>query len=224
MRREPVVAITVGSDLLDRLIGRLRVNRVELIAHTQNVSRFDLEVGRLTFKHATDERLVHEILRVRQRIPLALRAGAGDDRAHARRASDDVGRDIAGDEVHRVDDAETRGDAATWAVDVERDIGARIFVGEEEQLRDDEVRHLVVDWPAEEDDAVVEEPRVDVVGALAAAGLLNDDGDQGHGVSSRKEVFQRERWVIFACFAAFRVTCCLWIWRRGRVWRTTSWM
>ena len=40
---------------------------------------------------------------------------------------------------------------------------------------------LGIDGAAHEDDAVVQQTAVDVVGALAAAGLLDDDGDKGHG-------------------------------------------
>ena len=54
---------------------------------------------------------------------------------------------------------------------------------EVQELRDDEVRDLVVDRRAEEDDALVEQARVDVVLALAAGGALDDRGDQGHADS-----------------------------------------
>jgi len=48
------------------------------------------------------------------------------------------------------------------------------------ELRVDEVRNLVVDGRADEDDAFVEQPRVDVEGALAAARLLD------HGWNHRR--------------------------------------
>ena len=55
------------------------------------------------------------------------------------------------------------------------------FVGilglEEEQLRRDEVRDLVVNLLAEEDDALPEQPRVDVERALAAAVRLEHHRD-----------------------------------------------
>ena len=51
---------------------------------------------------------------------------------------------------------------------------------EVQQLGDDEVGDLVVDRRAEEDDALVEQPRVDVVLALAARGALDDHRDQRH--------------------------------------------
>lgn len=45
---------------------------------------------------------------------------------------------------------------------------------EEQQLRHDHVRHVVVDRADEEDDAALEEARIDVVGTLAARRLLDD--------------------------------------------------
>ena len=56
---------------------------------------------------------------------------------------------------------------------------------EEEELGDDQVGDVVVDRRPEEDDAVLEEAGVDVVGALAATGLLDDDGDKIHARSRR---------------------------------------
>ena len=49
---------------------------------------------------------------------------------------------------------------------------------EVDHLGDDQVRDLVVHGRAEEDDALVQEPRVDVERALAARRLLDDHGDQ----------------------------------------------
>ena len=52
-----------------------------------------------------------------------------------------------------------------------------------DELGDHEVRRLLVDLSAEEDDAVVEQAGVDVKRALAAGGLLDDHRDQWHVVS-----------------------------------------
>ncbi len=49
-----------------------------------------------------------------------------------------------------------------------------------QQLGDDQIRDLVVDRRAEEDDALVEQPAVDVELALAACGLLDHHRDQLH--------------------------------------------
>ena len=46
-----------------------------------------------------------------------------------------------------------------------------------QQLSDDQVRDLVVDGGPQEDDALCQQARIDVEGALAARGLLNDHWD-----------------------------------------------
>ena len=58
-----------------------------------------------------------------------------------------------------------------------------------EQFGDGQVGDLVVDRAAEEDDPLAQEAGVDVEGALAARGLLDDDGDQrAHAGSLRPRV------------------------------------
>ncbi len=52
------------------------------------------------------------------------------------------------------------------------DVALRILRLEEEHLGDHQARDLVVDRATEEDDVVLEEARIDVVGALTAARLL----------------------------------------------------
>src|SRR3954470_6104788 len=47
-----------------------------------------------------------------------------------------------------------------------------------EELGDDQVRDLIVDWRPQEDDPLVEQPGVDVERALAARGLFDDHGDE----------------------------------------------
>ncbi len=49
---------------------------------------------------------------------------------------------------------------------------------QEQELRHHEVRVHVVDLAVHEDDPVLEEPGVDVVGPLSAPRLLDDDGDE----------------------------------------------
>src|SRR5438309_5723581 len=47
-----------------------------------------------------------------------------------------------------------------------------------QQLRDQQVGHRVVDRRAQEDDPLLQQARVDVEGALAAVGLLDDGGNE----------------------------------------------
>src|SRR5207237_4328985 len=75
------------------------------------------------------------------------------------------------------------------AIDVEVDLLVGILALEEQHLRDDHVRDVVVDGRAKEDDAVLEQPRVDVVRSLTAVRLLDHERhrDVGHRtLSSRR--------------------------------------
>ena len=59
-------------------------------------------------------------------------------------------------------------------------VGVGVGRLEVQQLGHHEVRDLVVDGLAEEDDALVEQARIDVEGPLAAGVLLDDHGHEGH--------------------------------------------
>ena len=84
-------------------------------------------------------------------------------------------RDVGLDELHRVVDRQARADRAAGRVDVEVDVLVGVLALEEEHLRDDQVGGLVGDRADQEDHALAQQARVDVVRALAAAGLLDDD-------------------------------------------------
>ena len=84
--------------------------------------------------------------------------------------------------THRVVDRQSRGNRAARAVDVNADLLVRILAVEEEQLGDHQVGDVIVDLAAEKDDAVAQQARVDVVGALAARGALDDAGNEGHEI------------------------------------------
>ena len=131
---QPEVALAVGGDLLHRVPGGLRIEVVAYILDALHLPREDLEVGGLPLE-AADAALVHQVLGVRKREAAALGAAAGDHAAHAGGLADDVRRDRAGHEAHGVHDAEAAGDAATGAVHVEMDVGLRVLVGQEQQLR-----------------------------------------------------------------------------------------
>src|SRR5207247_1525343 len=82
-------------------------------------------------------------------------------------------------------------------VDVQVDVFVRIVRLEKEQLGDDDIGDIVVDRSAQEYDPVHQEPGEDVVGALAAAGTLDDVGriQGGHGhdlTSSMVDCFRRK--------------------------------
>ena len=126
-----------------------------------------------------------EHTRIGQREALRLLAGREQHRGHRRGLAEADGLDIGLDVLHRVVDGQSGRDRAAGRVDVDGDVLLGILGLEEQQLRDDQVRDVVVDGLAEEDDVVFEQTGVDVVGALAARRLLYDHRDQDHSFSLR---------------------------------------
>ncbi|MCY1173554.1 hypothetical protein D9M73_137180 [compost metagenome] len=58
------------------------------------------------------------------------------------------------------------------------DVLVRVFRFKEQQLRTDQVGHVVLYGAHQKDHPLLEETRVDVVGALATSGLLDNHRDQ----------------------------------------------
>ena len=108
-------------------------------------------------------RLVHQDPGVRQRVSLARGARREQELAHRGRQTHRVGGDVAVDELHRVEDRHAGGDRAAGAVDVEVDVALGVLRRQQQQLRADLVGDRVVDWLAEEDDALAQQPVVDGV-------------------------------------------------------------
>ena len=175
---EEAVALHVLVDLLDRLAGVLRVDLVEPRAQGERLLGVDRDVGGLALEAARD--LVDQDAAVRQREALAGRAAGQQQRAHRHRDPDAGRLDLRLDELHRVVDREAGVDLAAGRVDVDRDVLVRVVGLEVDQLRDDEVRDLVVDRRADEDDALAQQARVDVERALAARVLLDHHRDHRH--------------------------------------------
>ena len=69
------------------------------------------------------------------------------------------GRHIGPDVAHRVEDGHPCRDRAAGRVDVQRDVALGVLRVQVEQLRDDQVGHVVVHGAPEADDALHEELR-----------------------------------------------------------------
>ena len=76
--------------------------------------------------------------------------------------------------LHRVVDRETRRDAAARRVDVDVDVPLGIVRLQKEELGDHDVGDVIVDRRAKENDPVHQKPGENIVGALSAAGALDD--------------------------------------------------
>jgi hypothetical protein len=72
-------------------------------------------------------------------------------------------------------------------------------MGQEQHLGDDHIGYVIVDRGTQEDDAVFQQPRVDVEGALATICALDNGGDEildgrdTHGWENSTLVNGRER-------------------------------
>src|SRR5438093_1334172 len=64
--------------------------------------------------------------------------------------------------------------ASAGGVDVQEAVAFGVLGLEEQQLGDDQIRHVVLDHVADENDPFLEQAREDVVGTLASTGLLDD--------------------------------------------------
>lgn len=115
---------------------------------------------------------------VREGKALALLTGREENRAHGSREADADGRDVRLDVVHRVENGEAGRDVAARGVDIERDVFFRVFRGEEEHLRDNEIRDVAIDRPAEENDALFEKAAIDIIRPLAHRRLFDNHRNQ----------------------------------------------
>ena len=118
---------------------------------------------------------------VRQGIALARGAGRQQHGRHRGRHADADGAHRSAQVLHRVVDGEAGVDHATGRVDVEADVLLGVLGLEEQQLGDDQVREVILDRIAQEDDPLPEQARVDVIRAFTTAGGLDDHRDEHLG-------------------------------------------
>jgi hypothetical protein len=172
-----VVAVDVLEDLLDGLLRRGLVDARQHAPRGDQVAGGDLHVGGLA-ADLLDPGLVDQDLGVGQGDALARGAAGQQDRAHRGGHAGADRRDVGLDQLHGVVDRQSGRHAAARAVDVHVDIFIGVFALQEQQLGDHEVGQVVVDRAADEDDPLLEQPRIDVEGPLAARALFDDHGNE----------------------------------------------
>ena len=177
--RHEVVAVGVLAHLLDRLAGVLGEDLVEALAQVDapraRGSRCRPPGPR---SRPTSWWIRIAALGSAKRLPLAPPASSRAPMLMA--LPTQMVLHVGLDELHGVVDGQAGVHRAAGAVDVEADVLVGVVGLEVDELGDDEVGDLVVDRRAEEDDPLVEQARVDVEGALAAARLLDDHRNQWH--------------------------------------------
>ncbi len=157
---EPAVAVAVSLDGLHRLAGVLGDPLLEHLLGVGHLLGLDGDVGGLAPDAA--QRLVHHDPGVGQGVALAGGAGAQQELAHRRAEAHADGAHLGAHELHGVVDGHARGHRPAGRVDVHPDRLVRVLGLEEQHLGDDEVGYIVVHVGAEEHDAVLEQPGVDV--------------------------------------------------------------
>jgi hypothetical protein len=128
---------------------------------------------------------------MRQRVALALGAGGQQELAHRRGHPHPVGGDVARCQHHRVVDRHPGADRPAGGIDVQRDVLVAVFGREQQDLRAQPVRDVVVHLRTQEDDALGQQTLVDRV-------------DEVHTLRARAH-FSRtaHQWV--TCFLEFRL-------------------
>ena len=165
-RGKPAIPVGVGLDPLDRLAGVVGDPFGHHPLQVDDLLGLDGDVGGLPL--SLTGRLVHEDPGVGQGESLALGAGAQQELTHRRRQPHAHGRHVAGHVLHGVVDGQAGGDRSARGVDVQADVPDRVLGGQQKQLGADQVGALVVDLGPEEDDALLQQPLVDV-GSLGPA-------------------------------------------------------
>src|SRR6266853_151514 len=118
-------------------------------------------------------RLVNQDARIGQRKSLL---GSAPGQQHGRDGSglaDAGGHHVRLHELHGVVNRESRGDRAPRRVDVQLNVSLRVFGLQKEHLRRGQIGDVVVNRRANKNNVLFKEPGINVVGALATAGLFH---------------------------------------------------
>src|ERR1039457_1413033 len=171
-----IVPIGIGADLLHALAGVFGEDPVEPVARAEHLLGMDLHVRGLALK-ATQGLVDHD---ARMRQCKALTGGTAREqyRPHARRLADADRAHVGFDELHGVVDRQPRADHPTGGIDIQRHILIGVLRLQKQQLCYHDIGHVIIDRTDDEDDPLLEQPRINVIRALAPGGLLDDDGNQ----------------------------------------------
>ena len=102
--------------------------------------------------------------------------GGEEDRTHAGGHSDAVGIYRASHELHGVINSQSSGHRSPRGVDVDADIFFPVIHLEEKELGDYGIGDMVIDGRSDEDNSILKESGIDIVGLLAVAATFDDEG------------------------------------------------
>src|SRR5471032_1604339 len=171
-----IVTVGVALDLFQGMPAMFGHQRVETLTNKEDFLGMDFDVRYLALE--TAQWLVNHHARVRQAVTLALSTSGQQESTHAARLTDTGGRYVRLDELHGVVDRHASCYRTARGVDVEMDVLVRVFRFKEQQLRTDQVGHVVLYRAHQKNHPLLEKARVDVIGAFATSGLLDNHRDQ----------------------------------------------
>jgi hypothetical protein len=177
--RHEVIALGVPLDGFQWLPGICRQDIIELGFHCQDFAGVDLDVRCLAL-HATQWLMDHRAC-IGQHVALTLFTCGQQERTHGSSLPHADCAHLRLDEVHGVVDRHAGGHHAAWRVDVEADILFRVVRFQKQHLRHDGIGNVIIHPTHQEDDALAQEPRVNIERSLTAAGLFNDHRNEIEG-------------------------------------------
>ena len=175
-RGHVIVAVGGRFDFLSGFAAVVAKNVVETTLQAIHELNGSFDVSGSALCPAGD--LVDHDVGVGQAEALSLGSCSKQNGSHGGADADAVGVHITGEELHGVVDSQSGGDGAPGGVDVDVDVLFWVLHLEEKHLGDDGVGHAVVDTGADENNAVLEEARVDVKGTFATTIGLDDGGNE----------------------------------------------
>ena len=137
-------------------------------------------------------------LRIGQRKTLAFGTGHQQERPHAGGHAHTQRRNLGFDELHGVENRHAGADAATGRVDIERNVLVRVLALQKQQLGHHKIGGLVVYLAHQKDHALLEQTRINFVGTLTAARLLDDHRNHAEALNFLcAHVFSRLGYVLY---------------------------
>src|SRR5206468_7464418 len=171
-----IIAVRIEPHLFLGFTGVLGDDFDEALLQLEHVIDLTLDVARRPLSAAGN--LMDHDIRIRKGEPLALGPRAKQNRSHARSHAKAIGRHIAREKLHGVVNRESSGYGATRRIDIYVDVLFRILHLQKEQLGNDKICNVIVHRRPDENDAILKQPRVDIIAALAPAGLLHNHRNQ----------------------------------------------
>lgn len=170
-----IIPVRILFNLLFRFAGMFGQNAIQTFLEIEHEADGALYVGSGALRSAGD--LVDHDMGIGEAKTFSGSAGGQQDGAHGGGNAQAVGVHIAGNKLHRIINGQSRRDRAAGGININVNVLFRVCHLEEQQLGNDGVGYVVINAGADEDDAVLEEPGINVKSAFPASVLFHDHGD-----------------------------------------------